>query len=532
MSGSTTGTIRMQTGNPAVVSAPCTFTVTVSNIPPPTFTCPPDVGVQCDGDVPPPDFAGGTAISNCDPSPVVTHVGDVPSGSCPKTILRTYQLTDACGYTLTCVQTITVNDTVPPTIDCPPDLTVYTSPGATNATNVSLGTPVTADNCGVAGVTNDAPTSFPVGTTAVTWTVTDGCSNSATCVQQVTVNATLAPPSITDPPQSTQVQCGSNATFTVVATGSEPLAYQWFLNDVPITDATNTTLEIPAATFADAGAYVVTVTNVAGAVTSAPVTLTVVDTNLPVIVTQPESRTNLVGTTASFTVAATSCSPLSYQWYHGANPLTDETNATLTLPGVQLADGGSYTVEVSNAAGTVPSAAAILTVNRPPAALDDGAATGQDRAVAIPVAKLLHDDSDPDGDALALSGVSASSVNGGSVAVMLTDVVYTPPTGFTGVDRFTYTISDGRGGTASAEVEVFVASGSLPSLNQVSLTVGPQGVLVRFAGIPGRYYDLQRTTDLVNWVTLANLQAPLHGIIEYLDTNPPQPMGLYRTVAP
>ena len=45
--------------------------------------------------------------------------------------------------------------------------------GQCYATGVALGTPTTADNCGVASVTNNAPAQFPVGTTTVTWTVTD-----------------------------------------------------------------------------------------------------------------------------------------------------------------------------------------------------------------------------------------------------------------------------------------------------------------------------------------------------------------------
>ncbi|TCK64033.1 putative secreted protein (Por secretion system target), partial [Winogradskyella wandonensis] len=61
------------------------------------------------------------------------------------------------------------------------------------ATGVTLGTPTTADNCGVATVTNDAPATFPLGTTTVTWTVTDNAGLTATATQSVTVNDTTAP---------------------------------------------------------------------------------------------------------------------------------------------------------------------------------------------------------------------------------------------------------------------------------------------------------------------------------------------------
>ncbi len=78
-------------------------------------------------------------------------------------------------------------DTEDPTITCPPDVEVYADEGEVFATNVDLGTPVTGDNCGVATVTNNAPESYPIGVTTVTWTVTDICGNETTCEQTVTV---------------------------------------------------------------------------------------------------------------------------------------------------------------------------------------------------------------------------------------------------------------------------------------------------------------------------------------------------------
>jgi hypothetical protein len=72
-------------------------------------------------------------------------------------------------------------------------VTVSANAGST-ATNVVLGSPVTADNCSVASVTNDAPAVYPLGTTVVTWTVTDGSGNTAAGVQTVTVVPSSAPP--------------------------------------------------------------------------------------------------------------------------------------------------------------------------------------------------------------------------------------------------------------------------------------------------------------------------------------------------
>jgi hypothetical protein len=64
---------------------------------------------------------------------------------------------------------------------------------ACTATGVTLGTPTTGDNCGVASVTNDAPAAFLLGTTTVTWTVTDNSGNTATATQTVTVTDNVKP---------------------------------------------------------------------------------------------------------------------------------------------------------------------------------------------------------------------------------------------------------------------------------------------------------------------------------------------------
>jgi len=93
--------------------------------------------------------------------------------------------TNNCGTT-TCNFTITIIDTINPTITCPPDINTITITGCT-ATGVILGTPVADDNCGVASIVNNAPVEFPLGVTIVTWTATDISGNTATCNQTVTV---------------------------------------------------------------------------------------------------------------------------------------------------------------------------------------------------------------------------------------------------------------------------------------------------------------------------------------------------------
>ena len=62
-----------------------------------------------------------------------------------------------------------------------------------------------------------------------------------------------------------------------------------------------------------------------------------------------------------------------------------------------------------------------------------------------------------DGDTIAVGGVSATSTNGGAVSLAGGMVTYTPASGFVGADRFSYTVSDGRGGSAAAPLNPFVS---------------------------------------------------------------------------
>jgi hypothetical protein len=85
----------------------------------------------------------------------------------------------------------------------------------------------------------------------------------------------------------------------------------------------------------------------------------------PIIINQPQSQTNIVGTVAAFSVGATGTTPLFYQWQHDA-ALPSQTNATLTLTNVQISSTGDYSVVITNIQGSVTSAVATLTVIVPP----------------------------------------------------------------------------------------------------------------------------------------------------------------------
>ncbi len=82
---------------------------------------------------------------------------------------------------------------------------------------------------------------------------------------------------------------------------------------------------------------------------------------VPRILAQPQAASFGVSTTATLSVVAAGVS-IVYQWYKGATLLSGKTSSTLSIPNCQESDGGSYSVVVSNANGTVTSSSAVLTV--------------------------------------------------------------------------------------------------------------------------------------------------------------------------
>ena len=189
---------------------------------------------------------------------------------------------------------------------------------------------------------------------------------SATSVA-VSLTITGLPPAIVTSPSARTVTAGSSATFAVVASGSPVLTYQWRKAGVALignTTATTAALTLTNAQAADAANYDVVITNSVGSVTSALAALTV-SPAAPSVTSAPTTQISAPGATATLSVVASGTAPLTYQWRKAGAPLTGNTSATtatLSIPGATAADSGSYEVIITNALGSITSAAIALNI--------------------------------------------------------------------------------------------------------------------------------------------------------------------------
>ena len=223
--------------------------------------------------------------------------------------------------------------------------------------------------------------------TAYSVVVGNGAGSVTSNTATLTVTATAVAPTINTQPAAQTVTAGEAATFTVDATGTAPLRYQWKKGGTNIDGATNSSYTTPATLLTDSGtAYLVEISNEAGTATSSAASLTV--TMAPAITTQPAAQTVIAGQTATFTVQATGSAPLRYQWKKGGTNIDGATSSSYTTPATSLADSGAvYSVEVINDLGKVTSNDASLTVTVAPVITTQPAAqsvlTGQPASFSV-----------------------------------------------------------------------------------------------------------------------------------------------------
>lgn len=176
----------------------CTQTITMIDTVPPLIVCPLDLELSCEEMIP-----EDPAISADDCSTISLEFDDEYGGDeCVQLISRTWISTDLCGNSAQCVQTITIVDTIPPTIVCPPDLELSCEE------MISEDPANTSDDCSTVSLafTDEYGGDECAQFISRTWISTDICENSAQCIQTITLLDTI-PPSIVCPPDL-ELFCG------------------------------------------------------------------------------------------------------------------------------------------------------------------------------------------------------------------------------------------------------------------------------------------------------------------------------------
>jgi hypothetical protein len=161
-------------------------------------------------------------------------------------------------------------------------------------------------------------------------------------------------------PQNQWMPLGSSATFTVVASGAMPLAYQWRFNSAAISGATGSSYTRINVQSKDLGSYSVVVNNAVGSVTSSNAMLAL--SVPPLITRQPQPQSVLAGQSASFNVVASGTPLLSYQWRFNDIIVPGATASAFTLAAAWPPNSGAYSVIVSNSGGVAVSMEAPLIV--------------------------------------------------------------------------------------------------------------------------------------------------------------------------
>jgi uncharacterized repeat protein (TIGR03803 family) len=208
----------------------------------------------------------------------------------------------------------------------------------------------------------------------------------------------------------------------------------------------------------------------------------------PIITVQPQSQTNIADNTVTFSVSATSFTPLGYQWSLNSSNILGATNSTLVIPSLTQTDLGFYTVVVSNAFGSVTSSNATLSMYPFIATPFTGAITywGQGATFSVSAwgtGPLIYQWFD---NGVAIQNATNQTFNLSSVQ-------------FTNAGLYSVVVSSPLGIVTNTPGQVVVEPAG------VSLGFCPA---LTISGVVGYSYVIQSATNLMatnGWVTLTNL---------------------------
>jgi subtilase family serine protease len=252
---------------------------------------------------------------------------------------------------------LNVQDTIAPSITMAGSNLVYAElgssfidPGAT-ANDICMGS--------VAVSTNGAVNISTVGTNTIVYKAGDGNGNTNSVSRTVVIRDTTAP-TILWSFTNLVVAAGTNCSApTPDVTGTNFILATDLSDALTIIQSPTNGFPLPLGT----NLVVITVEDASSNAAYSTNFIVVLDQTPPLILNQPQNETNFAGTDASFSVSASACTPLSYQWWLNSAALVGQTNNTITINSVSPANAGDYSVVITAASGSTTSTVATLTVN-------------------------------------------------------------------------------------------------------------------------------------------------------------------------
>ena len=458
-----------------------------------------------------------------------THVGYAPAANYHGADALTYTISDGNGGTATASVAITVAavndapiavaDAAFVTEDYPATIDVVANDSDPDGDALAIAS-VTQGAHGTVTISDAhhvsyAPASNYNGADAFAYTVSDG--NGGTATAGVTITVT----SVDDPPvalaDAATVPEDGSVTIDVAANDSDVDGDALELASVTtpahgsatIGDAHHV-IYTPAANYHGPDAFSYTIEDSSGAPNTAAVTITVTSVNDAPVASADSAALDEDGS-ATVDVVANDVDldddlltvTAVTQPAHGLASIADGHHVTYTpAPDFHGADAVSYTVSDGNGGtATASLALTVASVNDAPVAANDAGSLDEDTAATIDV---VANDTDVDGDALTITSVTQPA-NGTAAVSGAHQVQYTPAANYHGADSFTYEISDGAGGTATATLALTVIS-----VNDAPVAVADAASLAE---------DTAATIDVVandtdgdgDALTLASVTQPANG---------------------
>ena len=269
----------------------------------------------------------------------------------------------------------------------------------------------------------------------------------------------------------------------------------------------------PDANYSGSDAFTYAISDSAGNPATASVSVTVQPVNDAPVIAAIGDVTLVAGLPFTTTALASDIDGDTLSFRLDQAPLgatIDATTGRIDWTAAGIGTAAQFTVTVLDGQAQASSSFRVNvvapgTVNQDPLPANDVASVALNGTVLIDV---LANDNDPDGNALTLIAVSVAA-NGGAVTIESNRVRYTPVTGFSGSDTFTYTVSDGAGGTATAQVSVAV--NQVGPVNQAPLGVDDAVTLDEDTSLlfDARLNDSDPDGDPL---TIVSITQPTHGV--------------------